>query len=606
MFVAGLVALGVAIVPAVMMMLQHFAGLKLPGCGEGSPCAAAASSVWGQLPIPGTGFSWSVSFIGLAFFVSMLAAWVAGRGRLSGPMRLLARLGALVSLIYLVIIVAGGYFCPYCIASHLGNLAFWIIAERSPRAARDARALGALGFTCVFALATAALGVAEWRHRVAASRRAEQQRQHSTEKIVQATRAGSDDDAGGDDGAAASLYSAAKPFTGRWHLGPKEAPIRLVVFSDYQCRDCKRVENEIRQLMQQRADINLSVKHFPFCRPCNRFVTTDMHPNACWAARAAETAGLMGGTTAFWEMHHWLFDKGGGFTDAELNARLVTTGYKVNEFIAKMSSDETLRRVQADVDEVIALGIHFTPMIFVNGVEFKGWDKSGALARTIAEVAATNPPARGPDLDRPPPAAEKLIDDWRIQAVITLPVDPHVHALGGDRASAATTATVVMWGDYEDKATMEADGAIRAMLDDRPDLRYEFRHYPVNQSCNPHAARTAYPNSCRMSAAAEAAGSLGGEAAYWRMHAWLLANQKSFTDEPLRAAAGEFGIDFESLMAAMSSPDVAGAVREDCDAANILKPRFVPVIYVNGRLVPRWRLEGHDILGQIVDEATKN
>ena len=594
---AGLIALVVAIVPALMMALQHFAGIKLPGCGEGSPCAAAAGSMWGKIPLPGTDFTWPVSFVGLAFFLAILVTWIIDRGRLTPGIRWLVRLGGVVSCAYLIVIFAGGYLCPYCIASHIGNLAFWFIVERSTVMERELIARQPMVAACVFAVATAALCLAELQHRRAAAEVAEQQRQDSTQQII-AQSADAEPDQPSDD----SPYSEENPFTGRWHIGPQEAPLRLVVYSDYQCIDCKRVEGEIRQLVQQRTDINLSVKQFPFCRPCNRFVTSDMHPNACWAARAAETAGMIGGTTAFWEMHHWLFDKGGGFTDAELRARLATTGYKVDEFVQKMASDELLQRVQGDVEEAVALGIHFTPMIFINGVEFKGWSARGALARTIDEVARTNPPPRGPQQDRPPLAARKLIEDWRDQPSITLPPDTHVHALGAESAGSAA-ATIVMWGDYEDKATMEADAVIRSLLAQRPEIRYEFRHYPVDLSCNPHTARTAYPNACRMAHLAEAAGALAGEQAYWRMHEWLLANQKTFSDDALREAQGGLDLDLATLLEALDAPDVTAAVQEDCIAANQLNPRFVPLVYVNGKFVPRWRLEGHEILKQIVDEA---
>ena len=110
------------------------------------------------------------------------------------------------------------------------------------------------------------------------------------------------------------------------YQGPFEASIRIVFFSDYQCPDCRRVEAEIRALVSERDDISLSAKHFPLCTDCNRHITKSPHPNACWAARAAEAAGILRGNEGFWQMHYWLFDRSGSFTGAELQAGLSEIG----------------------------------------------------------------------------------------------------------------------------------------------------------------------------------------------------------------------------------------------------------------------------------------
>ena len=49
-------------------------------------------------------------------------------------------------------------------------------------------------------------------------------------------------------------------------------------------------------------DASLAIRHFPMCKACNPHAL-DLHPNACWAARAAEAASIVGGDAAFWRMH---------------------------------------------------------------------------------------------------------------------------------------------------------------------------------------------------------------------------------------------------------------------------------------------------------------
>jgi hypothetical protein len=107
--------------------------------------------------------------------------------------------------------------------------------------------------------------------------------------------------------------SSAERFTGRYLYGPEEAPIRIVIFAGYQCQDCYTIEQQLVSLMQTRSDINVSMKHFPFCKDCNPYMSRTMHANGCWAARAAEAAGILWGKDGFWKMHQHLFSKRGSF-----------------------------------------------------------------------------------------------------------------------------------------------------------------------------------------------------------------------------------------------------------------------------------------------------
>ncbi len=113
-------------------------------------------------------------------------------------------------------------------------------------------------------------------------------------------------------------------------------------------------------------------------------------------------------------------------------------------------------------------------------------------------------------------------------------------------------------------------------------MRYALRHYPFNQECNPVATATRHPQACLAARAAEAAGSLGGPDGYWRMHEWLMGNQRNLDADSIRRAAATLGID----------PDA-------------LAVRSIPMIFVNGKFLPRWQLEGRSMLGEIVEEARR-
>jgi protein-disulfide isomerase len=545
------------------------------------------------------------------------------------------RIGGATSLVFIGVMLFYRKLCPYCVGIHAVNVGILFVVERETwRTARLSTSGGetmswvlmrklagaALG---AFLVVSVALGVADARLQQKESVSAESDRGESTGRILaqaesqtqalspaqtmQAPLSSSSTDMWGKAG-----------FTGRYRLGPEASPIRIVMLTDYQCVDCQRVEGEIEEILASRSDISLSIKHYPFCAeavpgvPCNKYLKQTMHANACWAARAAEAAGILKGDQGFFKMHRWLFAKKGGFTDADLRAGLREMGLNPEAFLAIMKGDETLRRVQADCDEGSALGLYFTPMIFINGVEFKGWQVAGALRRTIEEVAAKNPPALKATADRPVLASTKDVQDWRDQPVRTLAPDTRSWSMGAKSASAVPAGSrfvdVVLFGDYQEPYTAAMDILIRDGMKAQPNVRYTFRHFPIDPKINttlpPNVRPEAvHPLAGRAAQAAEAAGSLGGAQGYWKMHDWLMRNLKSFSDESLRAAAPKMGLDPNALFAEMGKPDITTAIMEDSRAAQQVGLTSVPMVFVNGKWIMRTIRDEQNVVLRVIEAA---
>jgi len=173
-----------------------------------------------------------------------------------------------------------------------------------------------------------------------------------------------------------------------YRLGPKQALVDLLVFYDYECEGCLRIEGELQQLFKQYGRImSISVRHYPQCTACNSLLRSNKHPNACRAARAAEAAGILKGSAGFWQMHFWLLKHKGRFTLDELKQGLRELGYdNPREFLETMNGGRTLRYVLQDITEADALQIEGTPALFMNGVRLRSREVENAIIRVVQGV----------------------------------------------------------------------------------------------------------------------------------------------------------------------------------------------------------------------------
>ncbi|MCP4602862.1 MAG: thioredoxin domain-containing protein [Proteobacteria bacterium] len=143
-------------------------------------------------------------------------------------------------------------------------------------------------------------------------------------------------------------------------LGGEDAPIEVVVFSDFQCIFCKRSAIELKEIFKARPDrVKIYFKHFPL----------SYHPQAVNAARAAEAARLQ---DKFWEMHDLLFARSADLTDEIYEEFASEIGLDVEQFKADMDSPETANRILADRAEGEVVGVNATPYILINGAKFHG------------------------------------------------------------------------------------------------------------------------------------------------------------------------------------------------------------------------------------------
>lgn len=148
-------------------------------------------------------------------------------------------------------------------------------------------------------------------------------------------------------------------------LGSPDAPLQLVVFSDFECPSCKANERRLERLVASFGDrISIVYKNAPLSSDCNPGVLTNPHPHACNAAYAGIAAHLQGRFVPF---HNALFHLPGAPTPQAIENTAISLGLDVARLKADMGSQQVRDRLKQDVDLAARLKIVLTPSMFLNG-----------------------------------------------------------------------------------------------------------------------------------------------------------------------------------------------------------------------------------------------
>jgi protein-disulfide isomerase len=137
--------------------------------------------------------------------------------------------------------------------------------------------------------------------------------------------------------------------------GPKNAPVTIVEFSDFQCPFCSRVVPTLKQIEDTyKGKVRIAFKNLPL----------PFHNNAQTAAEAALAAHEQG---KFWEMHDKLFANQQALDRPNLEKYAGELGLDVGKFKAALDSGKYKDKVQKDAALGGTVGATGTPTLFVNG-----------------------------------------------------------------------------------------------------------------------------------------------------------------------------------------------------------------------------------------------
>jgi protein-disulfide isomerase len=148
--------------------------------------------------------------------------------------------------------------------------------------------------------------------------------------------------------------------TGAPASGPKNAPITVIAFSDFQCPFCSRVVPTIHELEKQyQGKLKVVFKHQPL----------PFHNNAKIAAMASMAANEQG---KFWEYHDKLFANQAALDRPSLERYAEELKLDMGKFRSALDSNKFDKYVTDDSNEGMRVGANGTPTFFINGRQVVG------------------------------------------------------------------------------------------------------------------------------------------------------------------------------------------------------------------------------------------
>lgn len=161
-------------------------------------------------------------------------------------------------------------------------------------------------------------------------------------------------------------------------IGPADAPLTIVLYSDYLCMPCGTLQASLADVLPKfgDGDIRLVWKDMP---------NSTLNPNAVEAAMAARCAREQ---DAFWEYHDLLFARQSAVKSGDFTLLAEEIGLDAGEFSGCLAEKRTLPLVERDAHEALALGIDATPYMFIGDRGFSGAMTPIQLEATIRTALA--------------------------------------------------------------------------------------------------------------------------------------------------------------------------------------------------------------------------
>ena len=159
-------------------------------------------------------------------------------------------------------------------------------------------------------------------------------------------------------------------------VGPTNAPITIVEWSDFECPYCSKVVPAINEVKAKYGEkVRIAFRHFPL----------SFHQKAQKAAEASMCAHEQG---KFWQMHDAMFGNQQALGVDQLKAKAAELGANADQFNSCLDSGKYAQQVKDDISAGTAAGVSGTPAMFINGRMVSGAVPFEQLAQIIDDELA--------------------------------------------------------------------------------------------------------------------------------------------------------------------------------------------------------------------------
>src|SRR5215472_3421513 len=359
--------------------------------------------------------------------------------------------------------------------------------------------------------------------------------------------------------------------------GKRDAPVTVVIYSDFQCPFCSRVEPTLAQVRQTYGPdkVRMVWKNNPL----------PFHPNAKPAAEAAQGVFTLAGNDAFWKFHDTAFTNQSALGEDSYVKWAQESGVKdAAAFKSGLSSHKWADKVDKDLNDGKSAGVQGTPSFYVNGVFINGAQPFDNFKKTIdqelqkaqAKISAGTPKTRiyvemtkENKKNAPPPAKEEEGEKEDTTSVFKIPVGSSP-VLGSPNA----LVTIIEFSDFQCPFCSRVEPTLKAVRDKYGDkVRTVWKNEPL-------------PFHNRAEPCAEAAMEVRaqkGDKGFWAMHDTLFANQKAQADDDLVKYATDNGANGDKVRDAITNHTHKKEIDADNDLAQDFQAQGTPNFFINGR-----------------------
>ncbi|MCB9738807.1 MAG: thioredoxin domain-containing protein [Deltaproteobacteria bacterium] len=181
--------------------------------------------------------------------------------------------------------------------------------------------------------------------------------------------------------------------------GDPGAPIKVVVFKDFECPFCGRVSMPLKAAaLRHEGKVAIVFKHFPLSSQCNRGMGRDMHPGACqsayWSFAALEQGKFHAFEDIVFNNFRTMMPRQG-----DLSVRLAAQAEKLMDYAKEIGMDVAKAqafvksgaykpKLDRDIAEAARAGVQGTPAVYINGRVYNGKMTPDGFAEVFGQILA--------------------------------------------------------------------------------------------------------------------------------------------------------------------------------------------------------------------------